>query len=268
MLGKRDSVRLHLPNFWIDYLEIPGTSYRDAEVRYTYRIPEQDNIWQSYLVLIQRLRIYANNPFIEHKDGFGPENEDQLYTLREGLINFLAHFDLFSPMHPTIRVFINRIEMQNPGTFAIGLPADKSRISSQPRNPGIIRLFRYPKLAENAGYGIDKMMRWKTMTGYDVSFETDILSSTVTYWFAIEKIGPKTEKIGQKSGQKAEKIGQKRQGQIIRIIKDNPYITTKQLGDILGINRSGVSRYLNKLKKSGVLRREGPDKGGHWMTEQ
>ncbi|MCF0201564.1 MAG: putative DNA binding domain-containing protein, partial [Bacteroidales bacterium] len=189
VLGNRDSVRRHLPNFWIDYIEIPGASYRDAEVRYTYRIPEQDNIWQSYLVIYQRLRVYAENPFVEQKDGFGPDNEEQLFTLREGLINFLAHFDMFSPMHPTIRVFNNRIEMQNPGIFAIGLPSANARITSQPRNPGIIRLFRYPKLAENAGYGIDKMMLWKQLTGCDVTFETDIQSSTVTYWFKNEKKG-------------------------------------------------------------------------------
>ena len=254
MLGKRDSVRRHLMNFWIDYIEIPGTSYRDAEVRYTYRIPEQDNIWQSYLVIYQRLRIFANNPFIEQKDGFGPENEEQLFTLREGLINFLAHFDLFSSIHPTIRVFSNRIEMQNPGSFAIGLPNKSTRIISQPRNPGLIRLFRYPKLAENAGYGIDKMMLWEKMTGNKVTFDTDIQSSTITYWLA-------DEKSGQKSGQKT-------QYSIITLIKDNPHVTTKQMSDILGIYRSSVSKHLRFLKEAGILRREGPDKGGHWVVLQ
>lgn len=40
MLGKRDVVQSIIHNFWIDYIEIPGTSYQDASTRYTYRMPE------------------------------------------------------------------------------------------------------------------------------------------------------------------------------------------------------------------------------------
>lgn len=46
MLGKGDIVRRYVRNFWIDYIEIPGKSYNDAFVRYTYRMPELDNIWE------------------------------------------------------------------------------------------------------------------------------------------------------------------------------------------------------------------------------
>lgn len=42
--GKREIILKHQRHFWIDYREIPGTSYEDAEVRYTYRMPEQENI--------------------------------------------------------------------------------------------------------------------------------------------------------------------------------------------------------------------------------
>ncbi|MCF0178721.1 MAG: winged helix-turn-helix transcriptional regulator [Bacteroidales bacterium] len=114
------------------------------------------------------------------------------------------------------------------------------------------------------------------MTGCEVTFETDIQSSTVTYWVdnesskkGGEKIGQKTQKIGQKSGekigQKPRKIGQKNRELIVKIIKDNPYITTKQLSVIFDLDRSGISRFLNTLKESGILHREGPDKGGHWV---
>lgn len=58
-------------------------------------------------------------------DGFSPEDNSQLYCLREGLVNLLAHADYFSPMHSTIRVFNDRIEFQNPGRFAV-------RISDKP----------------------------------------------------------------------------------------------------------------------------------------
>lgn len=44
MFGKFDTVREHCPNFWIDYLEIPGTSYGDAAVRFSYQMPEHDDL--------------------------------------------------------------------------------------------------------------------------------------------------------------------------------------------------------------------------------
>lgn len=41
MLGKLDSIHRLLPSFWVDYIEIPGTSYNDASQRYTFRMQEQ-----------------------------------------------------------------------------------------------------------------------------------------------------------------------------------------------------------------------------------
>lgn len=183
MFGDRDVLRHHLSNFWIDYIEVPGTSYSDASVRYTYRMPEQDNIWESYRIIVQRLRIYCDAPYIAKPNGIGAEDNSQLYALREGLINFCAHTDYFSPMHPTIRVYSDRIEFQNPGRFMFPLDELLTKIHSIPRNPSIIKFFRYARLSENAGYGIDKMMKWEQLTGGKVEFDTTIVSSTITYRF-------------------------------------------------------------------------------------
>ncbi len=38
MFGKWEPLRNAVRNFWIDYLEIPGTSYTDAVQRYTFRL--------------------------------------------------------------------------------------------------------------------------------------------------------------------------------------------------------------------------------------
>jgi ATP-dependent DNA helicase RecG len=56
VLGKIDPIRRSFNDFWVDYLEIPGLSYSDAKTRYTFRIQEQENLWEYYNVLIQRLR--------------------------------------------------------------------------------------------------------------------------------------------------------------------------------------------------------------------
>ena len=69
----------------------------------------------------------------------------------------------------------------------------------------------------------------------------------------LESISDSAQKSVQKSVQK-----------IISIIKGNPNITTQEIADLLGINRSGVARHIKKLREQGIIRRIGPDKGGHW----
>ena len=182
MLGNADVVRRYVPNFWIDYIEIPGTSYADASIRYTYRMPELDNIWECYNVIYQRLRIYADNPYQANPDGNASEDESRLYALREGLVNLCAHSDYFSPAHPTIRVFTDRIMFQNPGKFMIDPNDVTQRLQSLPRNPTIIRLFRHARISDNGGYGIDKMLIWKKLTGKNVLFKTDLILTEVTFY--------------------------------------------------------------------------------------
>ena len=182
MFGKRDIVQKYVPTFWVDLIEIPGNSYADASSRYTFRMPEQANVWESYRAIIQRLRLHVDAPFTAGPDGFAPDDESQLYALREGFVNMLVHADYFSPMHSTIRIYDNRIELQNAGRFMIDMNHLRDRIQSAPRNPSLVKFFRYAKLSENAGYGIDKMIRWEQLTSQPVTFDTDIYSGTVTYW--------------------------------------------------------------------------------------
>ncbi len=52
-----------------------------------------------------------------------------------------------------------------------------------PRNPILAKLFRAVKLAENAGYGFDKMIDgWKTYTDIPIDFKTDMDTSLTTFY--------------------------------------------------------------------------------------
>ena len=48
------------------------------------------------------------------------------------------------------------------------------------------------------------------------------------------------------------------------LIKSHPSFTQVGMSNALGISRQAVQKHLSNLKKSGRLRRVGPDKGGHW----
>lgn len=45
-----------------------------------YCMAEQENIWESYKVIIQRLRLYVDNPFVAREGGFADEDNSQLLS--------------------------------------------------------------------------------------------------------------------------------------------------------------------------------------------
>jgi predicted HTH transcriptional regulator len=186
-LGKNEEINDHIDDFRIDYLEIPGTSYANAEPRYTYRIAEQENLWEYYFVLFQRLQVYANNPLTIGEMGIGHEDTKEIDALREALVNLLIHTDYFSPMRPRIRIFTNRIEFENQG--ALPRPVEELLIAdeSYPRNPVLAKFFRIARLCESAGYGFDKMLEWKHQTKNDVLFESTVDKTKFTFMLDTNK---------------------------------------------------------------------------------
>ncbi len=268
MFGKRDSILRVLPNFWLDYMEIPGDSYSDAAQRYTYRMPEQENIWESFQLIMRRLRNFVDAPYIEGPDIFGSEDNSQLFCLREGLVNFCAHSDYFAAAHPTIRVFSDRIVMQNPGRFILDAAEFRSRVLSMPRNPSIIKFFRHPKLSENAGYGIDKIVKWKELAGGDVKFESDLLISTVTYPLA-KANSRRTEQPKGESDEINDEISGEINDEIkmvLDLLSNNPVLTQPKIALQLRYSERKVNRIIAKLRKLGLLSREGSNKTGRWVV--
>lgn len=71
---------------------------------------------------------------------------------------------------------------------------------------------------------------------------------------------PKSSEKKAKSTQKTVKSSEK----ILRLISENPTITTEVLAERIGISTRAVEKHLANLKSKGLLLRIGPDKGGHW----
>ncbi len=73
----------------------------------------------------------------------------------------------------------------------------------------------------------------------------------------------------QEGGQKTRKVdrkgGQETRDAILQMIREDAHISSSKMAERLGINRSAVSKHLKKMQDTGVIRREGPDKGGKWV---
>lgn len=58
------------------------------------------------------------------------------------------------------------------------------------------------------------------------------------------------------------------QQKIIDTIKKNPYVTQEELADIVGIARKNIITNMKKLQDSGIIKRIGANKNGHWQIEE
>jgi len=300
MFGKREVIEKHFPDFRIDLLEIPGTSYSDAKMRYTFRLDEHENIWEYYFECFARLKQKVDVRFSLNAEGFGQELSPGLEAIREALVNMLMHADYFSPAHSRIRIFYNHIEFYNPGGLPKPLEELKAKDISMPRNPIITKLFRMVKLAENAGFGFDKIENnWlnynNTKPAYTIDFDSTIVQLTVEN---TDENNGLNEKWGERWGEKwGEEWGENKtvkwserwsekwseitlwwsgklgislsvnELKIVEVIAVVPEISIVKLSEIIGIVTTSVENNIKKLKQKQIIRRIGPAKGGHWQIK-
>ena len=84
---------------------------------------------------------------------------------------------------------------------------------------------------------------------------------TVTTTERTTETGEKTTETATESSQKTtEKTAER----IIRLMRENPQVTNKELAVACGITEDGVYWNTKKLRKNNIIRRVGGDFGGHW----
>jgi ATP-dependent DNA helicase RecG len=249
--GQAEKIEELIADFRIDYLEISGASLDDAPERYSFRLDQQQNIFEYYFAIYPRLLQKIDIPFKMIPEGMATEELPHVQALREALVNMLMHADYFSTSKPRVRVFTDHLEFFNPGGLPKELNVLRESDISQPRNPLIAKMFRVIKLAETAGYGFDKIFKgWTTYVDDEPNYISglDYIDLKLT-----------TQKTTQKTTQ--------RQCEIINFLIKNPKASRREISEELdNITEDGVKYNLKVLQNRGLLIRIGPDKGGYWKV--
>ena len=135
---------------------------------------------------------------------------------------------------------------------------DIKAFSPYPKNPKIAKFFKEIGLADELGSGVKNMVKYtKIYSGGVPEFkENDIFTTIIPLNATVNDTVNATVNDTVKLN-KTEKA-------IIDLIKQNNNITQKDLSIQLNVSESTVKRNTNKLKKKGLLDREGSDKNGYW----
>ncbi len=256
MFGKGQEVLRHVPTFCMDYVEIPGRSVAEADTRYSYRAPEQENLWETYQVVIRRLLTLADRPFRLNRLGVAEDDGRQFEVMREAWVNMLMHTDHFSPLRSCVHVFTDRIEFLNAGSFPIPPEKIYGTLYSSARNPTIAKLFRLTKLAENIGFGIDRLLSWKQLTGQNVNIRSERDFVCVTLYFNSDVVENIADDV-------VENLND-RQKRIIKLLRQEPTLSASQLAQQVSSTLRTVQRDLARLRYLEIISRTGSDKKGFW----
>jgi ATP-dependent DNA helicase RecG len=121
------------------------------------------------------------------------------------------------------------------------------------------------KLAENAGFGFDKIEEnWRaynsTVPEYQIEFDSVVVD------FKMEAEESAGKNIGEMSEKMSEKTSEKTSEKILSMMKDNENITIAELTEAIGVSSRSIERNIDKLKQEGKINRIGADKGGYWQV--
>ena len=194
-------------------------------------------------------------------------------AIREVLANAIAHRDYRDSAAAQVRGFDDRIEVWNPGRLPAGWTAQTflKKHESVPPNPLIARQFFWVKYVEEIGSGTNKIVKWCREWGLpDPVFEYTGTSIVVTLrkrvMDSVQALSGATARPGLVGGLVGGLVdglpGSQRR--MILLMTETPSISKKQMADSLGISTTAVDKNIAKLKRKNLIRRVGPDKGGHW----
>lgn len=194
-------------------------------------------------------------------------------AVTEALVNALIHRDyleLGSEVH--IDLFDDRLEIYSPGGLFGGAKMEGKELTAIPsrrRNPVLADIFSRLKFMERRGSGFKKIL-----ADYDGSALPTISTEYDSFVLTLPNMNYGMDCVyGEKQTQTenrlenekaAQKTAQKTAQKIIDIVKSNPNVTVAELETILGKSNGAIKEQIQKLKSKGVLKRVGPDKGGHW----
>ena len=188
-------------------------------------------------------------------------------ALREALLNAVVHKSYESLTPIQIAVFDDKLEIWNCGT----LPEDWTLANllgkhrSRPYNPEIANVFFRAGEIEAWGRGIERIMAVCKSAGCpQPQFDYDGGGLWTIFHFGSDYVDA-TQITNQKTTKKTARKLSQMQEDILAYLIENPTASRKELSQqIANSTENGIKYNLERLKKLGLIRREGADKGGFW----
>lgn len=194
-------------------------------------------------------------------------------AVQEAIVNAVCHRDYNSNASVQVMLFRNRLEVLNPGHLPFGMTIEKllGPHKSLPTNPLLADPMYWCGYIEKLGTGTEDILKKCSDYGLKTPVFQQDEDFKITFWRnnadGNDTAVDSTQKVPQviKTTQKTtQKTTRKTTQKIIDCIKQDATISRDDLAKKCGITSDGIKWQLKQMQEKGLLRRVGPDKGGHW----
>ena len=184
--------------------------------------------------------------------------EIPIRAIREIIVNSFAHcsYAAVNGDYNQYIVYKSTIRVYNPGSIIKNIDPIKfaaGYIGSKIRNPIIANvLYKYGYI-DAFGTGFDRTFTLCAQNNIGYRYQNDEFGFTFIFErnvnFLNDKINDKINELDQ---------------EIIKIIKENKYVTIPQIAERTNKSQPTISRHMNMLVKNSIIKRIGSRKNGYW----
>ncbi len=206
--------------------------------------------------------------------------EIPIEALREALINALCHRTYDSPgAAVSLAIYDDRLEIVNPGRLPNELTVESlmQPHDSFPMNPDVADFMFKTTYLDSWGSGVKRMVdacteakvplpRYELRPG-SVAIIFYRSKKTVSEGDALENVTEKTlSDLPERQRLIVDRLIETGAAGVLENALENALETSATLAAYLHVNERTIRRNLTKLQALGILRHDGPDKGGKWVV--
>lgn len=264
---KRAAILLfhHNPKKWIPgaYIKI-GYFESDSELRY------QDEIHGSLISQADKVVDLIFTKYLKADISYQGVTRVETYpfpkeAIREAVFNAIAHKFYGALIPIQISVYADQIYIANdcifPKDWTINDLMGKHR--SRPYNPLIANTFFRAGFIEAWGRGIEKIKDSCKEAGNPMPEYTIKREDTMVMFKSL------VSGTDQDTNQATDRANQGNDNpvvtRILKVIQEEPSLSQKKIADVIGEKYSTVKYYMESMKKSGTIKREGSSQKGKWI---
>jgi ATP-dependent DNA helicase RecG len=172
-------------------------------------------------------------------------------ALREAIVNAVAHRDyshFVRGSHIQVRMFADRLEVENPGGLYGGVTIDKLQEGQSTRNRLLVQLMEDMHLVENRGSGIDAMLDAMQKKGLPAPVFEDKRTSFLVKFYQVM------------TAERSEE-----EQRVLAYVKEHGSIKRAEAQKLLDVSDRRAKYVLEKMEKARLLRQEGRQKSARYM---
>ena len=185
------------------------------------------------------------------------------WATRKLLMNAIMHRDYETDSPIQFYEYDDRIEIQNPGDLYGKVSPENFPNVSDYRNPFIAEAMKILGYVNRFSRDVYRVQKELTENGNEKD-EFDF--SFVTAFRIIEKASKRYYDASFGAERNPQETPQNIRERIIYEIQKNPTISGRELEALLGCTSNSIKHYLLQMSKEGIIRHDGPTKGGKWVV--